>query len=112
RGTKPSGEGLAPGVCSWTDRGIYETEPNRVSQHIEEVKGAPKPGWYEELRYSDKYWTFMVSNNGAGQLIATSARPGGLDVRPTTTAGFTPSADGVESFETLQYFDDCDTHFK
>jgi hypothetical protein len=83
RGTKPAGEGLAPGECSWKDRGMYPNEPDRVSQHIEEVVGAPKPGWYEELHSSGRYWTFMVSNNGAGQLIATSARSnGGIDVPP------------------------------
>jgi len=35
RGTKPAGEGLAPGECSWTDRGMYSSEPDRVSQHVE-----------------------------------------------------------------------------
>src|SRR5436309_4945162 len=63
QGNKPAGEGLAPGACSWKDRGMYATEPNQVSQHVvEEVAGAPKPLWYVELRYPDKYWTFMVSN--------------------------------------------------
>src|SRR5438105_1246944 len=75
RGTKPAREGLAPGECSWEDRGMHPNEPDSVSQHVEEVVGAPKPGWYEDLHSPDKYWTFMVSNNGAGQLIATSARP-------------------------------------
>src|SRR5438552_4440362 len=83
RGTKPAGEGLAPGECSWMDRGMYPNEPDRVSQHIEEgseslkVGGslAPENRWYEELHSSDKSWTFMVSNNGKGQLIATRARP-------------------------------------
>lgn len=82
RGSKPAGEGLAPGECSWTDRGMYASEPDRVSQHVEEgseslkVGGTLAPGnrWYEELHSSDKYWTFQVSNNGRGQLIATSAR--------------------------------------
>src|SRR5712692_6205558 len=92
RGTKPAGDGLAPGECSWKDRGMYPSEPDRVSQHIEEgseslkVGGtlAPENRWYEELHSSDKYWTFMVSNNGAGQMIATSARPNvGMDVSPT-----------------------------
>ena len=83
RGTKPAGEGLAPGECSWMDRGMYPNEPDRVSQHVEEgleslkVGGtlAPENRWYEELHSADNYWTFMVSNNGRGQLIATSARP-------------------------------------
>src|SRR5215212_9412844 len=91
-GTKPAGEGLAPGVCSWVDRGMYAAEPDRVSQHVEEGseslkvggKLAPENRWFEELHSSDKYWTFMVSNNGRGQLVATSARPNGTtDVSPT-----------------------------
>ena len=92
RGTKPAGEGLAPGECSWVDRGMYPNEPDSVSQHVEEgseslkVGGslAPENRWYEELHSSDSYWTFMVSNNGRGQLIATSARPNrAKDVSPT-----------------------------
>src|SRR5713226_4529137 len=92
RGTKPAREGLAPGECSWEDRGMYPNEPDRVSQHVEEGseslkvggKLAPENRWFEELHSANKYWTFMVSNNGRGQLIATSARPnGGMDVSPT-----------------------------
>ena len=82
RGSKPAGEGLAPGECSWADRGMYSNEPDRVSQHLEagsstlEAGGtlAPENSWFEELHSSDSYWTFMVANNGRGQLIATSAR--------------------------------------
>src|SRR5437016_5077588 len=100
RGTKPAGEGLAPGECSWIDRGMYPNEPDRVSQHVEEssdslrVGGtlAPENRWYEELHSSDKYWTFMVSNNGKGQLIATSARPN-KEMYVSPTAGV-PSAIG------------------
>jgi len=100
RGTKPAGEGLAPGECSWTDRGMYAAEPDKVSQHVEEGsdslkeegKLAPENRWYEELHSSDNYWTFMVSNNGRGQLIATSARPNKeIDVSPTARV---PSAAG------------------
>jgi hypothetical protein len=40
-GTKPAGEGLAPGACSWTDRGMYDAEPNRVAKHVEAVVGTP-----------------------------------------------------------------------
>jgi hypothetical protein len=91
-GTKPAGEGLAPGECSWVDRGMYPSEPDSVSQHVEEgseslkVGGtlAPENRWYEELHSADNYWTFMVSNNGRGQLIATSARPNNKkEVSPT-----------------------------
>ena len=99
-GTKPAGEGLAPGECSWVDRGMYSNEPDSVSQHVEEgseslkVGGtlAPENRWYEELHSADNYWTFMVSNNGRGQLIATSARPNNKkDVSPTARV---PSAIG------------------
>ena len=85
RGTKPASQGLAPGECSWMDRGMYPNEPDRVSQHVEEAVGTPENKWYDELHSSDKYWTFMVSNNGGGQLIATSARPSaGIGVPPKT----------------------------
>jgi hypothetical protein len=92
RGTKPADDGLAPGECSWVDRGMYPNEPDRVSQHLEEGSESLKLGgtlaaenrWYEELHSFDSYWTFMVSNNGRGQLIATSARPNkAKDVSPT-----------------------------
>jgi len=93
RGTKPAGQGLAPGECSWKDRGMYPNEPDRVSQHVAEgsdslkVGGslAPENRWYEDLHSADSYWTFMVSNNRLGQLIATSARPNvEMRVSPTT----------------------------
>jgi len=96
RGTKPADEGLDPGQCSWMDRRMYDAEPDQLSQHVEEVIGAPKPGWYYELRSSDKFWTFMVSNDGKGHLIATSARP--RDESFTTTTTFTPPADGLRTF--------------
>src|SRR5260370_2990335 len=123
----PASEGLLPGQCSWKDRRMSESEPVKVSQHIEEgmaVLGAPKfpeslkvylapeNRLYEELHSTEKYWTFMVYNEGMGQLIVTSARPNAGVDDATTTTGFTPSADGVESFETLQYFDECGTSFE
>lgn len=92
RGTRPAGEGLAPGECSWVDRGMKPAEPDRVSQHVEagseslKVGGklAPENRWFEELHSADNYWTFMVSNNGRGQLIATSARPNRkIEISPT-----------------------------
>jgi len=100
RGTKPAGEGLAPGECSWVDRGMYPSEPDSVSQHVEEGSDSLKVGgtlaaenrWYEELHSADNYWTFMVSNNGRGQLIATSARPNNKKVGSPTAR--VPSAIG------------------
>ena len=83
RGTKPASQGLAPGECSWVDRGMHPQEPDRLSQHVEpnspSLKGnlAPENRWYEELHSPDKYWTFQVYNNGQGQMIVTGARPNG-----------------------------------
>ena len=82
RGTKPASQGLAPGECSWVDRGMYPNEPDRLSQHVanglESLKSegntAPENRWYEELHSSDKYWTFMVYNDRQGRLIVTGAR--------------------------------------
>src|SRR5713226_8464591 len=75
RGTKPAGEGLAPGECSWVDRGMHVDEPDRLSQDVSSKAGPNLP--YEgprllpihtkpwsELHSPDKYWTFMVYNNG------------------------------------------------
>lgn len=91
RGQKPAGtrpspsDALAPGECSWVDRGMRADEPDSVTQHIEEGseslkaggKLAPEHRWFEELHSKDSYWTFMVFNNGRrhAQLFVTSARP-------------------------------------
>src|ERR1700687_1116241 len=80
RGTRPASQGLAPGECSWADRGMRPEEPDRLSQHVEanspSLRGnlAPENRWYEELHSPDKYWTFMVYNDRQGQLIVTGAR--------------------------------------
>ena len=80
RGTKPAGEGLAPGQCSWVDRAMHLDEPDRLYQNVEGEEYPPgKKPWFVELRSPDKYWTFMVSSQlskyGWRQLTATSARP-------------------------------------
>src|SRR5260370_23636326 len=83
RGTKPASQGLAPGECSWTDRGMHPEEPDRVSQHVEansqSLRGnlTPENRWYQELHSPNKYWIFQVYNNGQGQLIVVGARPNG-----------------------------------
>jgi hypothetical protein len=82
KGTKPAGEGLDPGECSWIDRGMNAGEPSRLSQYVEDLDSlkagtlAPENRWYEELHSSDKYWTFMVYNKSR-QLNVTSARRSG-----------------------------------
>jgi len=80
RGTKPAGEGLGPGQCSWVDRAMHADEPVRLYQNVEGVEFPPgKMPWFLELHSPDKYWTFMVSNQptkyGWRQLTATSAMP-------------------------------------
>src|SRR5712691_13344686 len=40
RGSKPSGKGLAPGECSWLDRGMRTDEPNVLVQEIDPLGGA------------------------------------------------------------------------
>jgi hypothetical protein len=112
--TKPASEGLLPGQCSWVDRGMYDAEPDRVSQHVEvgeAVGGAPiwpetlkvhlnpENRWYEELHSTEKRWTFMVYNDGLGQLIATSARPNVIEEDTTTTVIFKPVPDGTKTWE-------------
>ena len=67
-GTKPAGEGLLPGQCSWVNRGMRAGEPHRVAEPIE---GAA--AWTRDLDSSDSYWTFDVYNAG-GQLQATRSK--------------------------------------
>ena len=103
RGTKPAGEGLVPGECSWKDRGMHADEPDKVLQHVEEgseslkVGGilAPENRWYEELHSGDNYWTFMVSNNGRGRLNVTSARPT-PEMKVSPTAKAPPAIEVIE----------------
>jgi hypothetical protein len=36
-GTKPANSGLAPGECSWMDRGLREQEPKSLCQIVKDV---------------------------------------------------------------------------
>ena len=54
RGTKPAGEGLAPGECSWVDRGMSTNEPDRLSQHVEDSSTSLKVGG--ELSPENKWY--------------------------------------------------------
>ncbi len=60
-GTQPAGQSLAPGVCSWLDRGLRTGEPNRI------VDVRPSAG---EARITASHindgaeWTFWVYNAG------------------------------------------------
>jgi len=79
RGSKPSGKGLAPGECSWLDRGMRPDEPDRLVQEIEGVGIAEKYEWRKDLRSPDTYWTFTV-HSARGLLWATGAERNGKPV--------------------------------
>jgi len=71
-GSKPARDGLAPGECSWLDRGMRAGEPNRVVQRIEPVAGVEKYDWIKDLHSPDSYWIFNVYSY-VGVLVATGA---------------------------------------
>ncbi len=78
RGTAPAGSGLAPGECSWIDRGMYEAEPDVLVQQVREGGGDdPQYKWTTDLNEPNSYWTFDVYNDRAGQMIVTASRKGG-----------------------------------
>jgi hypothetical protein len=79
RGSKPSGKGLAPGECSWLDRGMWADEPDKIVQEIEGVGVAEKHAWIKELHSPDSYWTFNV-HSSRGRLWATGAERNGKPV--------------------------------
>lgn len=70
KGTRPAKSGLAPGECSWMDRGMREAEPGLVQQGSASVtsgwsmvltgKKSLDKGWRYALKDPDKYWLFQV----------------------------------------------------
>ncbi len=78
-GSKPARDGLAPGECSWLDRGMRAGEPNRVVQRIEPVAGVEKYAWIKDLHSPDSYWIFNVYSY-VGVLVATGAERNGKPV--------------------------------
>ena len=79
RGSKPSGKGLAPGECSWLDRGMWPDEPNVLVQEIDPLAGAEKYDWIKELHSPDSYWIFSV-HTSRGRLWASGAERSGKTV--------------------------------
>ena len=79
RGSKPSGKGLAPGECSWWDRGMRADEPDKLVQEIEGVGVGEKYEWMKELHSRDSYWTFNV-HSSHGVLLATGSERNGKPV--------------------------------
>src|SRR5260370_3067298 len=79
RGSKPSGKGLAPGECSWLDRGMWVDEPNVLVQEIDPLAGAEKYDWIKELHSPDSYCIFNV-HTSPGHLLASGSERGGKPV--------------------------------
>src|SRR5215213_4648201 len=89
RGSKPSGDGLAPGECSWLDRGVRTDEPDVLVQEIDPVASPEKYNWVRDLHSPDSYWTFNVYST-RGRLLATAAERTGKTVmsdKARTSAG-------------------------
>jgi len=85
KGTATVGYGLAPGECSWLDRGMNAAEPDILVE-----PGLALNKWTVDLKDPDKYWTFDVYSDRKGQLIVTASYKG----RPVTVA--TPLGAGVD----------------
>ena len=91
-GTKPAGDGLLPGQCSWRDRGMRAGEPTRLAQPIEGALA-----WIKDLNSSDSYWTFSVYNAGA-QLQATGAERNKRMILPTLKTNYALAANRGKAF--------------
>jgi hypothetical protein len=70
KGSRPATSGLAPGECSWVDRGLREDEPARLRQGVwspgtYSVIGsqARETPWFDAIRQPITYWTFLVYND-------------------------------------------------
>jgi hypothetical protein len=90
-GTSKAKDGLAPGQCSWVDRGMRPGEPGQLAQASESAVDWPK-----ELNSSDSYWKFNVYNAG-DQLQATSAE---RISKPSTDVGKPSPAPGGGTLDT------------
>jgi hypothetical protein len=74
KGNRPAGLGLAPGQCSWLDRGMSDDEPDILQQEVPaNVDSAP---WFKDLQDPNLYWTFNVFNTNQGVMKVTEAYPG------------------------------------
>ena len=93
-GTKASGQGLAPGECSWPDRGFRAGEPtNLCVQNVSDVvlhsastgssSSMPKAQlqlivhwsnsapWLEKITDDKNYFTVNVNSDGAHCMVVT-----------------------------------------
>jgi hypothetical protein len=75
KGSRPADEGLAPGRCSWIDRGMWQQEPNRLIQDID----ANSKSAADYLNSPSNYWTFYVFNTRKGYFRGTRSHHGKPD---------------------------------
>src|SRR5258708_18039088 len=88
KGTAPADSGLAPGECSWTDRGLLPAEPDLITQAVPEgADDRPEYQWASELREPNTYWIFDVYNDRQGQLVVTASRRKSTGAPPAVTPG-------------------------
>jgi len=81
KGNRPAESGLAPGECSWMDRGMREAESASLLQGVSTtsvISGTAGKkvdwGWLEALKDSDNYWMFYVYSE-RGTLVVTDSKP-------------------------------------
>jgi hypothetical protein len=72
KGSGPADEGLAPGQCSWIDRGMWQQEPNRLIQNIYANSNSAA----DYLNSPSNYWTFYVFNTGKDYFRVTRSHFG------------------------------------
>jgi hypothetical protein len=94
KGTRKADAGLAPGECSWLDRGMREGEPDTLIQGNtpNPTLFSPPPldwSWTEVLKDPENYWTFYVYT-AEGSLVVT-------DSKPYTKLTVNPSAPTLEA---------------
>src|SRR6266542_5232063 len=99
-GADPASSGLAPGECSWPDRGMRDGEPDIFFHKIKDGMSLSDAeySWTKELDNPDNYWVFDIAKNSEGQFIVMAARLApriaNLPQNPRLTA--TPRPDEAE----------------
>ncbi|HEX9422269.1 MAG TPA: hypothetical protein VF899_03450 [Pyrinomonadaceae bacterium] len=99
-GADPASSGLAPGECSWSDRGMRDSEPDIFFHKVEDGMSLSDAEykWTSELDNPDNYWVFDIAKNGDGQFTVLAARRArriaNLPQNPRPTA--TPRPDEAE----------------
>jgi len=75
-GADPASSGLAPGECSWSDRGMRDGEPDIFFHKVKDGMSLSDAEykWTKELDSPDNYWVFDIAKNSDGQFIVREAR--------------------------------------